>query len=207
MSGRGPDILRAASLPAVPWKNGGGVTTEIARHPRGDASLDFAWRISLARIACDGPFSPYRGIDRTLTVVSGGGLALEIAGIDPERLSAASAPLSFAGDLAVHARLSAGPVDVLNVMTRRGLARHTVLPVPAPVEHLFAADVGAAVLVAPVGPVEVEGPDEVASIRLEPGDAAVFDGPANRSIAIRPVRGSRAWLVVLRPPGIQPGEG
>lgn len=205
MSVRGPEILRAATLPAVPWKNGGGVTTEIARHPPGNAASDFAWRVSLARIACDGPFSLYPGIDRTLAVVSGGGLSLEIAGIGSEHLTAASAPLAFAGELSVHGRLSAEPIDALNVMTRRHRIRHAIVPVTGPVEHLLATDVVATVLVAPVGPVDVDGSGSPGSLRLERGDALRFEEPAGRSIRIRPVGGSRAWLIVLGSPGVQPG--
>ncbi|WP_342111415.1 HutD family protein [Methylobacterium sp. SI9] len=207
MSGRGPDILRAASLPAVPWKNGGGVTTEIARHPRGDASLDFAWRISVARIACDGPFSAYPDIDRTLAVVSGQGLSLEIEGAQPVILSAASAPLAFPGERPVHARLSAGPVDALNVMTRRDLIRHAVLPVTQPIAHPLPTNVVAAVLVAPVGFVAVDGPDGGTGIGLGPGDAAVFDPAADRLLGIRPLGGSHAWLVSMHRPTGQPGAG
>lgn len=207
MSFRGPDILRAASLLAVPWKNGGGVTTEIARHPRGDASRDFAWRISVARIARDGPFSPYPGIDRTLAVVSGQGLSLEFEGAEPLFLSAASEPLAFPGELPVHARLSAGPVDALNVMTRRDLVRHAVLPVTQPIEHLLAIDVVAAVLVVPVGFVAIDGPDGGASIGLGPSDAAVFDPATDRLLGIRPLGGAHAWLISMRQPTSQPGAG
>jgi uncharacterized protein len=204
---RGPDVLRAGSLPAVPWKNGGGATTEIARYPRGDAAPTFAWRVSVARIVCDGPFSSYPGIDRTLAVVSGEGLSLAIDGGAPAMLSAVSQPLAFAGDLPVHARLTAGPIVALNVMTRRERVHHAVLPITQAIEHRFAADVGAAVLFAPAGSVDVDGPDGGTSARLGPGDAAVFEGAAGRAIGIRPIDGSRLWLVVLRVPSVQAGAG
>ena len=63
-------IIRARDCRTTPWKNGGGSTTEIAVEPSG-ASLDtFAWRISVARVAADGPFSEFPGIDRTLAVLA-----------------------------------------------------------------------------------------------------------------------------------------
>ena len=69
-------LLAARDRLAKPWKNGGGVTRDVAIAPP-DAGLDtFDWRISFADVASDGPFSPFPDIDRTLTVVDGEGLAL-----------------------------------------------------------------------------------------------------------------------------------
>lgn len=119
-------ILRAADRVATPWKNGGGVTREIAAWPPG-AGLDaFDWRISLADVAADGPFSAFPGVDRVLTVIAGDGLVLEIEG-RPVRLEP-SAPLAFPGEAAVAARLTAGPIRDLNVMVRRDAWTATVQP-------------------------------------------------------------------------------
>ena len=66
-------LVRRADLTPRPWKNGGGVTREIAAHPP-EAGLDgFDWRLSMADVASDGPFSAFPGIDRTLTVIEGAG--------------------------------------------------------------------------------------------------------------------------------------
>lgn len=115
-------VLRAADRIAMPWKNGGGVTREVAAFPP-DADLDgFEWRISLAQIAADGPFSTFPGVDRVLTVIDGAGLLLTV----DERmlaLDAASPPLTFPGEAQVSARLTDGPVSDLNVMVRRGVWR------------------------------------------------------------------------------------
>ncbi len=49
-------ILRASDHRVMPWKNGGGSTTEIAVFPI-DSGLDaFDWRVSMATVAADGPF-------------------------------------------------------------------------------------------------------------------------------------------------------
>src|SRR4029453_7140835 len=54
-----------------PWKNGAGRTTEIAVHPAG-AGLDaFAWRVSIASVERNGPFSAFPGIDRTIVLLDG----------------------------------------------------------------------------------------------------------------------------------------
>ncbi|MFZ0267006.1 HutD family protein [Caulobacter sp.] len=115
-------VLRAADRIAMPWKNGGGVTREVAAFPP-DADLDsFEWRISLAQIAADGPFSTFPDVDRVLTVIDGAGLLLTV---DDRMLAldAASPPLAFPGEAQVSARLTDGPISDLNVMVRRGAWR------------------------------------------------------------------------------------
>jgi hypothetical protein len=106
----------------MPWKNGGGVTTEIAAHPPG-AGLDaIDWRLSLAEVAVDGPFSRFPGIDRTLVLLDGAGMRLELAGHVVE-LRAPYEPCAFSGDVEVDCRLLAGPVRDFNLMLRRERVR------------------------------------------------------------------------------------
>ena len=119
-------ILRAAGYRVMPWKNGGGTTTEIAVSPDGAGLDDFDWRISMARVETSGPFSSFAGIDRTLSVLEGEGIVLDIAGQPPARLTTASVPLTFAGDVPTSAALIGGPITDLNVMTRRGRMTHGV---------------------------------------------------------------------------------
>lgn len=119
-------ILRAADYRVMPWKNGGGTTTEIAVSPDGAGLDDFDWRISMARVETSGPFSSFAGIDRTLSVLEGDGVVLDIAGQPPTRLTEASAPLAFPGDVPTSAALIGGPITDLNVMTRRGRMAHKV---------------------------------------------------------------------------------
>jgi environmental stress-induced protein Ves len=57
-------IIRAADLKAVPWKNGGGATREIAASPPGAAFDAFDWRVSVAEVSVAGAFSMFEGIDR-----------------------------------------------------------------------------------------------------------------------------------------------
>ena len=115
-------ILRAADRKAVPWKNGGGITREIAAWPPGSGFDDFAWRISMAEVREDGPFSSFPGVERILTVLEGG-LRLTIEGAGVFDLSPGSAPQAFDGATPASAELTAaGSVLDLNVMTRRGAA-------------------------------------------------------------------------------------
>ncbi|MBZ9869028.1 HutD family protein [Mesorhizobium sp. CA15] len=119
-------IFRAADYRVMPWKNGGGTTTEIAVSPDGAGLDDFDWRISMARVETSGPFSSFAGIDRTLSVLEGEGIILDIAGQAPARLTMASAPLAFPGDVPTGAALIGGPITDLNIMTRRGRMAHEV---------------------------------------------------------------------------------
>ncbi len=116
-----------ATLPATPWKNGGGVTREIVCQPPG-AGLDaFDWRVSIATIASDGPFSAFPGVDRVITLLEGGGVHLtsEADAID-HRLDTPLRPYAFSGEARIHARLLAGDCDDFNVMTRRATCRASV---------------------------------------------------------------------------------
>jgi hypothetical protein len=119
-------IIRAADYRRMRWKNGQGETAEVAVGPPG-ATLDgFHWRISMAEVGADGPFSAFDGVDRTLTVVSGAGLRLAPVGAPPVELTTTSEPFPFAGDLPTDATLLGGPITDLNVMTRRDRAWHRV---------------------------------------------------------------------------------
>ena len=119
-------LIRFADLTPKPWKNGGGTTTEIAVSPAGAGFDDFDWRLSVAEVASDGPFSLFPQIDRTLTLIEGQGLDMSIEGREAVRLTPLSAPLAFPGDVPVTASLVEGPIRDFNVMTRRGRFNHQV---------------------------------------------------------------------------------
>jgi uncharacterized protein len=110
------------ALPPRPWKNGGGSTREIAAMPPGAGMADFVWRVSVAEIASDGPFSAFPGVDRQITLLSGPGVRLRGERVD-HRLDRPLAPFAFSGDDLIEASLLGGPSRDLNVMTRRGAAR------------------------------------------------------------------------------------
>ena len=111
-------------LTATPWKNGGGVTREIACWPPGAGLADFDWRISMATIAAGGPFSAFAGIDRTIVLLEGDGVRLRSkdGGID-HLLDTPLAPFSFSGDVPVTCELLGGESTDFNVMVRRGRCR------------------------------------------------------------------------------------
>ncbi len=110
----------------MPWKNGGGVTREIALGPAGAGPEEFLWRLSIAEVATSGPFSVFSGIDRTLTVLEGDGLKLDFAEGDDLVIDVPWRPAAFDGGRACEGRLIGGPVVDFNVMSRRGRSGHRV---------------------------------------------------------------------------------
>lgn len=121
--------LGPADFLKMPWKNGQGVTTElaVARRPGEDS---FDWRISTATVAAPGPFSVFAGIDRSLAIVRGGTLTLNVEGRPDVTLTTGTPAYAFGGELAVSstpALDTAGvPIDDFNVMTRRAEWQHTL---------------------------------------------------------------------------------
>jgi environmental stress-induced protein Ves len=180
----------------MPWKNGGGSTTEIAIGTVG-ASLDaFDWRISIAQVAGDGPFSLFDGIDRTLAVIAGGAMELTINDQVPLVLDRGSDPLCFPGDVATTARLLAGEIIDLNVMTRRSRFTHRVVRVAQPTECAFDSDDIAIVL-------SIDGTTDVSvrtqHARLEHADAVLIESGETTTFQINPAE--LCYLIRLRAAG------
>jgi len=113
-------------LPPQRWKNGAGTTREIAVEPAGAGTDDFDWRLSLAEVDRDAPFSAFPGVDRCIVLLRGAGMALQADGAASAHDLRPLQPWSFPGERAIAARLLAGPCSDFNVMTRRGRWRADV---------------------------------------------------------------------------------
>jgi environmental stress-induced protein Ves len=111
-------LLRAHDYRRMAWKNGGGITTEIARRD-GDGGA-FDWRISIAEIAQDGDFSIFPDVDRELMLLDGGGVELAIGSDEPVALTQRYQKHAFPGEAPVSCRLLDGPTRDFNLMVRRG---------------------------------------------------------------------------------------
>ncbi len=191
-------VLRAHDRPAVPWRNGGGVTREVARG-RTEGAADttgdgFDWRISIADVGAPGPFSAYDGVERTIVLVEGGSMVLTVAGARHEL--GLYQPLTFDGGAATSCELPQGPTRDLNLMTTIGRASGTLVvdrllddrPVSLPgAEPLVLVALAGSVVVSTPGgpssslgpldalcwpslePVELRGPGTVAVVRLSAG--------------------------------------
>jgi len=109
------EVVRWADVKPLPWKNGAGVTRELASSPGQDG---FDWRISVAEVTSSGEFSPFPTVDRTIVLLEGAAMNLIVDG-HPHQLSRFD-PFVFSGDLATSCVVPQGPTRDLNVMTRRG---------------------------------------------------------------------------------------
>lgn len=106
-----------SSLPITPWKNGAGETREIISVPSPDPDAPFLWRASIAMLENDGPFSPFKGIDRVITLIEGQPLWLRGDGIDHhlQRWE----PWAFSGDWSLGSEGISAPGLDFNIMTQR----------------------------------------------------------------------------------------
>ena len=114
-------LLAAGGYRSAPWRNGHGVSHEVAR---GEGPQGASWLVSLTTIEADCPFSDYRGHDRVLTPLSDG-IALAVGNAPPAALTRFR-PFAFSGDDPVACTLAAGPAAVLNAMVVRAWGSQTV---------------------------------------------------------------------------------
>ena len=160
-------VVRSDEVTPQAWANGGGTTRELA------VADDGAWRISLADIDRDGPFSTFDGRQRLLTLVEGPVLDLQVDGdphvVEPQR------PFAFPGGATTVASVPEGPVRVLNVVVDPALVRPyvTVLELGRSSTFPLGTDQAAYVLTGEqsgtlvLGPGEVGGRGTVAVVTLE----------------------------------------
>jgi environmental stress-induced protein Ves len=105
---------RLADVAPIPWRNGGGLTRELAAWPD---QGDWQWRVSVAEVARDGPFSRFEGVDRQFAVLSGAGVRLCFAD-QSHALTAQDAPFAFSGEDACDCQLLDGTTLDFNLMSR-----------------------------------------------------------------------------------------
>ena len=116
-----PERFELRRIEPQPWQNGAGLTREIAVGPRGAGAAGFDWRISLAEVERDAPFSAFPGIERCIVLLRGAGMRLRSEGGELDhRLDRPLVPFHFSGDTPLSATLLGGPSSDFNVMARRG---------------------------------------------------------------------------------------
>ena len=118
-------VIEKAFFRDMPWANGMGVTTELFAH-KNEQSDRILWRISMASVSSDGPFSHFAGYDRILVLIEGPGLRLSHQDGTEHCLTNAYQLATFPGDVATHATLIDGPVQDFNVITDRTAFKATV---------------------------------------------------------------------------------
>lgn len=120
--------LTPADARRIAWKNGRGVTEELALWPEDSVFErgDFQWRISKASIEAPGPLSSFPGFDRILVITRGASLVLTHGDRAARARLRAFEPYLFSGDWPTRAELPSGPVADFNLLFRRGSCRADV---------------------------------------------------------------------------------
>ena len=111
-------VVRLEDVFATPWRNGGGVTRELAAWPQ---AADWTWRMSVAEVGQSGAFSTFDGVDRWFAVLAGSGVQLMV-NKKPHRLTALDAPFFFDGAANTDCQLTDGATQDFNLMVQRGHA-------------------------------------------------------------------------------------
>ncbi|TFV44477.1 HutD/Ves family protein [Bradyrhizobium niftali] len=135
-------LLKSEDYTRSPWKNGGGIFTDIAdAHRAGSPAKDWdslLWRFASTPIVAPGPFSYMPGIDRLQMVVAGRGLVLKAPGQEFDEREPFTT-VRFTGELEIVTELEAGPVEVVNLMARRGAAEIALLALREPGDRPLSA--------------------------------------------------------------------
>ena len=187
---------------AMPWRNGAGITHEIAREPAHGES--FAWRLSLASLQASGPFSVYPGYQRCVALVAGRGFRLHVAGAGTRLLTARGEHALFAGAADTRCELLDGPCTDLSLMvhepgTIAGVTRLLVssaqsLEVPAGKEQVLFVLHGA-IRCRPLGP-HIPDASYAAAFTLNVNDTLLMHATAH-SWSIDPASNEAAELLVI----------
>jgi len=111
-------LLRTTDYRVMPWRNGGGTTTELFV----DSAERFRFRASIADVTASGPFSRFPGYDRHIMIVEGQGMTLACGEHGDIELTP-FVPRTFSGDWDVHGTLHAGAVRDFNWIVDRSNAR------------------------------------------------------------------------------------
>jgi environmental stress-induced protein Ves len=109
-----PRLIRKVDLVPVPWRNGQGVTRDLAAVHGADGAL--RWQVSIADLDRDTGFSDYSGYDRVFTPIAGTiALAFEDGLFENCPLLV---PVPFAGERQTRCRVDA-PGRAFNVLVDR----------------------------------------------------------------------------------------
>lgn len=119
-------VLQREHFKIMPWKNGGGTTTELYRLEENDRLL---FRLSVAQVDHSGPFSLFPGMQRLLFLLKGDGFRLKFFDHDFV-LERPLAHLQFSGDEQVQCEVLGGPCLDFNVMVDEafGDISHKIMP-------------------------------------------------------------------------------
>jgi environmental stress-induced protein Ves len=185
--------ITADQLVVVPWKNGGGLTTEIASGAARADDQAWSWRISVADVGATGAFSAFPGIDRTIAVVHGNGMDLQFEDgrMVPLELNQ---PVDFDGDAIVTGILRGEAIRDFNVMVDRRYYCATLRVIRGSGEVSPATSAGSVVVIHMLdGACTARTASAEETLSVE--ETMICEGVADISVSIP--AGARAAIVVL----------
>lgn len=163
------------------WKNGLGWTREIHRSP--EVAADWDWRLSIAEVDKDGPFSAFPGVDRELVLLSGEGMHLRFDDGEQVDLLPPHDRIRFAGERALQAELISGPTQDFNLMWRRDRVEASLLHRPLVGPMLFFAEPGVTWAVHVISG-RAQFKDRQPGLLMEQGDTALIDASGSGRMLI-----------------------
>ena len=164
-------LIPANEYQRTRWKNGLGWTREITRYPNQDDV--WSWRLSIAEVDKDGPFSTFENIDRELILLSGEGMKLNFSDGESVSLNPPHDKHRFAGERELSAELISGPTQDFNVMWQRDRFDVQVLHRPLVGPMVFFSEKNVAWAIYMLSG-QAQFKDQTHLMRLQQGDTALL---------------------------------
>jgi len=174
-------IYSPQSFQTLPWRNGLGSTVELLAETR-NKNEAFSWRLSIASVANDGPFSDFSGYDRTLLLLEGSGINLNKPNGIFKVLNSSLDYANFKGEDLIDATLHDGPIKDFNIMTLRSICTSSVTAIDETSESLLNINADK-LLVYSIKPVNIQIGLE-ASISLEANHLLQFNYYINNTMTL-----------------------
>lgn len=165
-------LLRPSDYRRMPWRNGGGETTEIARREENGATL---WRVSIADVDRPGDFSAFPDLERVIAVADGAGMRLHVGDGEPVTLTPDDPPFRFPGSATSRCELLDGPIRNFNLMIDPLRTEGGLIRIAGPADRALPATAGGTILIHVLaGPCELTA--EGGTIEIAEGMTAVIEG-------------------------------
>ena len=174
-------IYSPQSFQTLPWRNGLGSTVELLAETPNKNEV-FSWRLSIASVANDGPFSDFSGYDRTLLLLEGPGIILNKPNGIFKVLNSSLDYANFKGEDLIDATLHDGPIKDFNIMTLRSICTSSVTAIDETSESLLNINADK-LLVYSIKPVNIQIGLE-ASISLEANHLLQFNYYINNTMTL-----------------------
>ena len=174
-------IYSPEDFKTLPWRNGLGSTVELISEIL-EGHEAFSWRLSIASVANDGPFSDFSGYDRTLLLLEGAGITLHNPNGNSIELNSSLDCAHFKGEDLINSSLHDGPIKDFNVMTLRSICKSSVTVIDENSEFLLNINADK-LLVYSIKPVNIQIGLE-ASISLEANHLLQFNYYINNTMTL-----------------------